>query len=288
MSMDTSDLDNLQSSLTLTYNELTTQLIKFLPTLISAILILSLGILIAIILKLATKKLMSGLNSLFLKLAKTGGLKYDPSKNAYGDIVSKSVFWIVIAFFIASATNMLGLNMFSQWINSVINYLPNLITGLLIILGGFLISNVARQTVLSATLNAGIQQSEVFAIVTQTIIFFTILIVGIEQIGINVQFLKNVLMVIVSVLLAGGALAFSLGAKPLIANIIGAQYVRKHCRIGDQLKVNTISGILAEVTQTSLILETDQGRAIVPAHLFHIEPCYLSTDATLSRTEDHP
>ncbi|MFK7968648.1 MAG: hypothetical protein AB8B68_05860 [Rickettsiaceae bacterium] len=45
-------------------------------------------------------------------------------------------------------------------------------------------------------------------------IIFSAIIIGTEQIGLNVQLLSNLLMLALGVLLAGGALAFGLGAKP--------------------------------------------------------------------------
>ena len=53
---------------------------------------------------------------------------------------------------------MLGWQMFSNWMNNVVTYLPNLITGLLIILAGFLLSNGARSVVISTAHSAGIEQ----------------------------------------------------------------------------------------------------------------------------------
>ena len=92
--------------------------------------------------------------------------------------------------------------------------------------------------------------------------------IGIEQIGINVDFLTNVLIVIIGVLLAGGALAFSLGARTLVANVIGGQYLRKHCRIGEMMQIGDVEGSVVDVTQTSIILDTETGRTIVPAKYF--------------------
>ena len=69
-------------------------------------------------------------------------------------------------------------------------------------------------------------------------------------------------------LFAGGALAFGLGAKNLIANIIGAQNLRKHCRIGEFMQLGTVEGIVIDITQTSIVLDTEKGRSIIPAKLF--------------------
>ena len=83
-------------------------------------------------------------------------------------------------------------------------------------------------------------------------------------------------------MLAGAALAFGLGARNLIANLIGAQYLRKHCRIGEQMQLGDIEGSIVEVTQTCVVLDTDYGRAVIPAKMFQEQ-----VSSFKSRTEEH-
>jgi len=266
--MNKNEVFSWQESLAVTYQELTTQIISYAPQLIGALALLLLGWVVALVMRFVTRKLVRGFDSIFKRVAKADGVRQDVIKRSYARIISRIVFWAIMTFFIAAAANMLGWNMFSNWMNSVVTYLPNLIAGLLIILAGFLLSNIARAAIVNTAHSAGIRQGEMLARTAQVIIFFTTLVVGIEQIGIDVSFLTNVLIVVVGVLLAGGALAFGLGAKTLVANIIGAQYVRKHCRIGEQMSIGGIEGNVVEVTQTTIILDTGSSRTIIPAKHF--------------------
>jgi small-conductance mechanosensitive channel len=257
-----------RESITHTYEEITTQIISFAPQLIGAIALLIAGWIIAKTLGVASKKLVGSFDSLFQRVAQTDGARQEKIKRSYAVIVSKVVFWTVMIFFISAAANTLGWQMFSSWMNSIVIYLPNLITGLLIILGGFLLGNGVKSVVINAAHSAGIEQGQFLARVVQIVILFTTLVIGIEQIGINVIFLTNVLVVTVGVFLSGAALAFGLGARTLVANIIGGQYVRKHCRVGEQMRLGAVEGNLVEVTQTSIILDTESGRTVIPAKYF--------------------
>ena len=171
-------------------------------------------------------------------------------------------------FFVSATANMLGWQMFSGWMNNVITYLPNLITGLLIILGGFLLSNGVKSVVVSTAHSAGIEQVQILAGAVKIAVIVATLIIGINQIGINVDFITNLLVVTVGVFLSGAALAFGLGARTMVANIIGGQYVRKHCRVGEQMRLGEVEGNVVEVTQTSIILDTELGRTVIPAKHF--------------------
>lgn len=266
--MDKSNSLIWKESLTSTYHEIIEQIVQFAPQIIGAIALLIIGWIVAHIVRVITKKLVNGFDSIFKRSANADSAKQKKMKRSYAKIISKIMFWTVMMFFIAATANLLGWKMFSNWMTTVIEYLPNLISGLLIILAGFLLGNGARSFTVGAAHSAGMEQGELLARVVQMVIFFTTLIIGVEQIGINVDFLTHVLVVIIGVLLAGGALAFGLGGRTLVANIIGAQYVRKHCRIGEQMQIGDVEGSVVEVTQTSIILDTDYGRTIIPAKQF--------------------
>lgn len=259
---------NWQEPLNDTYDNVTTQVLAFAPQLIEAAALLLVGWITAHALRIITKKLVRSFDTLFKHAAKTDVAHKEKMKRSYAVIISKTVFWTVIVFFIAATVNMLGWQMFSKWMHSVITHVPNVISGLLIILAGFLLAGAARAGVISATHTAKVENGEALARVVQIIILFTTLVIGIEQIGINVHFLTNLLVVAVGVLLAGGALAFSFGAKTLVSNIIGAQYVRKHCRVGELMQMGDVKGSIVDVTHTSIVLDTEQGRTIIPAHYF--------------------
>lgn len=257
-----------QEAITHTYEKLTTQIVIFAPQIIGAILLLIAGWIVAQILCVISRKLVRSFDSLFQRVAQADGAQQEKIKRSYAAIVSKFVFWTVMIFFISAAANMLGWQMFSNWMNSVVTHLPSLVTGLLIILGGFLLGNSARSVVIRAAQSANIEQGLFLARVSQVVILVTALIVGIEQIGVNVDFLTNMLVVTVGVFLSGAALAFGMGARTFVANIIGGQDVRKHCRVGEQMRLGGVEGNVVEITQTSIILDTELGRTAIPAKLF--------------------
>ena len=197
------------------------------------------------------------------------GIHREKIQSSYANIISRIVFWVVMLFSIAVGANILGWDMFSGWLDSIVGFLPGLISGLVIILGGFLLSNLAKAGIVSAAHRAGMEQSAVMARAVQGVIIFSSVIIGVEQIGLNIGFLSDIIVAVVAILLAGAALAFSLGAKNMVANIIGAQYSRKYCRVGDKVKIGELEGEIVELAQAFIVLETATGQAIIPAKYFH-------------------
>jgi small-conductance mechanosensitive channel len=271
-----------QTSVVDTWEAFASQVIAAAPQLLGAAAVLLAGWIIAQLLRVSTRKLIRGIDTLWSSGAGEDSAGQLRAKRTHAIIAGNLVFWVTLTFFIATAAHMAGWEMLSDWMDSIVIYLPNLVSGLLIILGGFLLSNFVRKAVISAAESAGMAQSPVLARISQVVVIFTALLIGIEQIGVNVDFLTNVLIVIVGVLLAGPALAFGLGAGTLVANVIGAQYLRKHCRIGERMRLGDVEGSIVEVTQTSIVLDTEDGRAVIPAKQFHEHISRFR-----SRTEEH-
>lgn len=260
-----------------TFNQFSQQVIQYAPQILGCLLTLILGWVVARFLSLSTRKLVHGLDHLFKRLSRVDSVNREIIRRSYANIAALVVFWAVLLFFVAVAANILGWEMFSGWMESLVNYLPGLLTGLLIIMAGFLVSNLAHSAIQSATIHSGATQSAAMARSVQIVILFSAIIIGVEQVGLSVDFLSNFIVVISGTLVGGAALAFALGARNLVANIIGAQYTRKHCRVGEIMKIGEFEGEIVEVTQSCIVLDTGSGRTVIPARLFQDQVSHFST-----------
>ncbi len=54
-----------------------------------------------------------------------------------------------------------------------------------------------------------------------------------------------------------------------MSNIIAAHYVRKAYRVGDSVRIGDQQGRIAEITNTAVVLETEEGRVMVPTRQFN-------------------
>jgi len=77
--------------------------------------------------------------------------------------------------------------------------------------------------------------------------------------------------------LGGVTIAVSLGARGYVANLIGAHYLRQAFQVGQRVRVGGFDGRILDVTATSLVLETAEGRVALPGRVYHDEPIVLVT-----------
>jgi len=66
-------------------------------------------------------------------------------------------------------------------------------------------------------------------------------------------------------LIGGAALSFGLGSRTAVANLIAAHYLGSMVRVGMTVKIGENQGTVVAVTPISVVLETREGRVIVPA-----------------------
>jgi len=257
-----------QGALVKTYQDFSQQAIDHVPEFLGAMVLLLAGWMIALLCRIMARKLIRMLDALLLRAAQKRGLQ-QTSTRSYARIGGDLIFWSVLIFFAAASANLLGWKIFSGVSAALLTYLPNVLAGLLIILVGFALSGVARSAVLATAESTGITQVDLLARIAQLTVLLTAMVIGVEQLGINVAFLTTTLIVVAGVLLGGAALAFGLGAKYFVANIIGAQTIRNHYQLGQLIRIGDIEGYLLEVRPTIIVLDTERGRAAIPAKLFH-------------------
>jgi small-conductance mechanosensitive channel len=260
-----------------TYHDVVFSIISIAPDLIGAFALLLVGWLVARVARFFTRKGVRSLDSVFRKIAKHDQPLSDQIKKSYSFMIGQVVYWAVLVFFIAASGNMLGWDMFSGWMDGIVVFLPRAIFGLLILLAGYLLGSFVRMAILTVCSNHGIEQAPLLARLVQVIILVCSFVIGVEHMGLNLQFLTTTLDVILGVLLAGACLAFGLGAKNLVANTIGAQYLKQHCHVGESIKINGVEGEIIEVGNACVVIQTAEGRAVVPAKFFHEQVSLLSS-----------
>jgi len=271
--MDT--FESLRASLANAFSQLGTQLAEYAPKLLGAALLLLVGWLIARLLRGLAVKLMHVLELVLNRLWRGPAGKTPALPSASVEIVGTILFWVVIVFFAAATANVLGLDAFSSWLKDLMAYLPTLFAGLVIILAGVLLSGFARDlTVAALAALPEIQRLQISRLV-QGAILVTAVVMGADQIGIEITFLVVLAAVTTSAIIGGVALAVSLGARTYVANLIGAHYLRHAFEPGQRVRIGALEGTILELTAVSVVLETEQGRASVPAKVYNEDTILL-------------
>jgi len=250
------------------FHNLADQALVYLPRIVAAVVVLILGWLLARLLSVLVMRGMGRLDRFSRRMiSKSGQVEIQP-RHPPTRMTGEMVFWLLMLIFVTLAGEILGIEIFATWMQEVFAYLPLAAAGLLIVLVGFAVSSLARDLVLSAADSAELANGDLLARTTQLIILFIAVILGIDQIGIDVLFISVLAGIVLATMLGGLALAFGLGARTHVSNIIAVNQLRQLYQVGDRLRINDIEGRVQEITVSRVVIETEGGSVSVPAKLF--------------------
>lgn len=240
---------------------------QYLPSLLGAFMLLLVGWFVARALRALAVRAAVGVDHMMARLTRSGGSERSKLPLSSARVLGSLVFWLVLLFFITAATQVLGLDAFTAWLAGVVNYVPTLFSGALIIGAGFLLSRLARDLVVATSSVTGSRQRELLGRTVQAVILVTALLVGADQIGIKVTFLVIIAAIAGGSVVVSVALALSLGARTYVANLIGGHHLRHSYSVGQTIRIGGYEGRILDLTPVAVVLETDEGRVTLPAKL---------------------
>jgi hypothetical protein len=254
------------ASLGRSFDQIAERVQLYLPSVLGAIGLLLLGWLVGRLLRAWITRFVGMLERRFrAQILDSATARLGVERKA-SEIIGSLVFWSVFIVFLGAATDALGLPVLSTWLAGLALFLPRLLLAMLIVLAGILAGALARDAIWATMQASGLAFDRALGRIAQAAIIIAATITGVDQIGIDSTFLTGATMIGLGALLGGCALAFGLGART--SNIIAVHYVRQAYRAGQQVRVDTFQGTIREITSTAVVLETTDGRVLVPGREF--------------------
>lgn len=242
-------------------------IIAHLPNVIGGILLLLVGWMLARFLRMIIARLIRAMNHLLDRQLHGSVLDVVRISSATEKLLGFVVFWTTLIVFITIAVGLLGFSTAAAWLDRLVIYLPSLVTGGLIIIIGYILGTVARHLVTQAAATADIARAPLFGQIAQVSFLTVGVVIGLGQVGIDVSFLIILFGISFAALLTGFSIAFGFGARPLVENLIAVRHLKEFVRPGQMVEIGADRGRVLEFSNTGLVLETPEGRKLIPASL---------------------
>jgi hypothetical protein len=219
-------LDQLKTAIYQPMDMLVTKLVGFVPRLLSVLIILILGWVLALFVEKVVVR--------FLKLARLDAiseksgianvlLKGDIHRTL-AELIGAIIYWTFMLVVILAAINALNLNVAAELLNSVILYVPNVIAAIFILVLGIFFASVLATSVRTAASNYGISQAKGLAKTSQVIVVVFTVVEALKQLRLDVSVFTMVIQAVVFAIALGFALAVGLGCKDLVGKSV-SQFV---------------------------------------------------------------
>lgn len=176
-------------------------------------------------------------------------------------LVQRTVYFLTLIITALLAFRLLG---WSTLLDPAIASLPGILAGSLIMFVGYLFSAFIFQVIAGSE---WVGENLLMPRLLQALILSLALLTGLAAMSIDVSFLGQSLVVLLVVTLGGLSLSFALGSGRYVENLLARRSFRDFAR-GDRIKMGELEGVLLDFTATSVLVQTDEGVAVVPARVF--------------------
>ncbi len=247
------------------------RLLEHLPQVLGALSLLLIGWLLARLVRMLARRGIALLDTLVSRSIGAGRWRVGRS----APVIANVVYWVVLLIFVTAATHALELRTLSEWLARLLDHLPTLAAGVLIVVAGYVLSGFVAELVRAAATAIALPQRTALARLAQGATLVLAVLVGADQMGLKVTWIAILATVLVAAIFGGATIAISLGAREYVANLIGAHYLRQALRPGQRVRTSGHEGRILEISATSLVLETVDGRVLLPGRVYHDEAIVL-------------
>ncbi|MGB3852094.1 MAG: mechanosensitive ion channel domain-containing protein [Tunicatimonas sp.] len=240
--------------------------IEFVPKLLVALAVILVGYLLGRVIEKGIKRLILYFNSRVNRGLPGATLNVDLSTSA--SFISSVFFWIIITVSLLICVQILGLDLSGIWFDRIIGYIPNIVAAVIIVFLGIIAGRLLGKLTQKAASRTGSMNGKYLSKVVRYLILFLAIVVAVDQIGVDIAFLKDLFVIILAALLFGASFSFGLGAKISVSNILGSYYFRKTHQLGTRIRLGDIEGTIVEIADHAVSLETNDGLVVIPAKRF--------------------
>lgn len=244
-------------------------LFNALPNIIMAILVFIIGfILIKIITKILKKVFEKiGIDKLGEKLQSIDIIAQSNIEIKISEVLVKGIYYFLMLFVIIISTDILGLEVVSNLISDILNFLPNLLVALIVLILGTLFADLVKKFVDTALSSLSIPSSKLIANFIFYFLFINVLIIALSQSGIKTDFLaQNITMIIGGAVLAF-AISYGLAARTSVANYLASFYIKDKFELGDTIVFENTKGKIIDLDKSSCTVKTNEGKVVIPLNL---------------------
>jgi len=254
--------DVMMQSLTSMWFEIT----NVFPNIIGALVVFIIGWLITkVVVKIIKKVLkLAKVNKLDAKLndieiVEGKKLNFDTVK-----VVSNFVKWLMYIVLLITASDIMGLEIISTQISSLLSYLPKLFAALIVFILGLLFANFVKNGLKSLFESMDLSGGKMISQVVFFLLLTFISVTALNQAGIDTEIITNNINMIIAAFLLAFAIAFGLGAREVVGKLLKTFYARKTFEVGQSILFNNESYTVESIENISVILKNSKGKLIVP------------------------
>jgi Conserved TM helix len=266
-------LPNLKDILIDTFAKLLAQFSTFTSNLISAIVILFIGWLIAKSVSIIIKNILSrvGIDAIGEKIQNIDAIKKFNLTFKLSHVISVIVYVFIMLFLSVSAADTLGVPAISGMFLMLVNFIPKVIVASIMTLLGLFLSDLARNFVVALCQSFNVASGKLIGMGVFFFLLFITIILALGQAGINTTLLESSFNIIVGGMVLAFSIGYGMASKDILLNILSSFYSKNKFHEGQEIEIAGVKGKILKIDNTSLIIENQGQHTVFPLKVLQSE-----------------
>jgi len=239
---------------------------KYLPNLISAIILLIVGKFIAKFIEKIVRHLLKSIN--FKGIGGVGKINKTLEKIGLSakatDIIGSITYWFVFLIFIMAAADILNMTVVVDTINSLIAYIPSVIATVVVFVLTIIVARLLKDIVETTLEHIQPLYAKSISNLSYWLLVFFGGLLAIAQLGLDLGVITTNLSIIIGGIVATLVIAIGLGSKDVVTNLLAGFYIKKILKVDEEVVLAGHKGRVVAIGDTSVTLKTAEGTMFIP------------------------
>lgn len=258
--------NNLYNRYKPAFDKYSNDMIAFVPKFIGALLLLFLGWFLGRMIARFFQKLLEriGADKLGDRLNQIDFIARSPVKLKPSTMVGKFLYYLIFIFFFMAATDTLGITAVSDMIGKIFEYLPRILSALVVFVIGILFADMLKKLVHTACASLNIPAAGLIANFVFYFVFINVAMITLSQAGIDTNFIQDNLSIILAGIVGAFAVGYGYASRPLVGNLLAAYYNKNKVKVGDLISIDGVKGKIVAMDNSTMTLDADDRKIVVP------------------------
>jgi len=161
-------------------------------------------------------------------------------------------------------SDILGLQILSEKISEFLSYPPKLLVALIIFMIGLLFANFVKKGLKYLFESMDLSGGKMLSQLVFFLLLIFISITALNQAGVDTEIITSNFTMILGSFLLAFSLAFGLGAREVVGDLLKTFYTRKTFEVGKKIEFEGKVYEIDAINNISVVLKSAEGKVIIP------------------------
>lgn len=179
-------------------------------------------------------------------------------------ILARTIYYLLVFVFLVAAADVLDMPAVSDLVSDIINYIPFLISAILVFLLGILLADFLRTTVFHLFQSLKVPSAKLISDILFYFLIINVLIISLDQARMQTQFVEGNLFILLAGIVLAFAIGYGLASRAMVANFLSALYNKDKIQLGDEITIDGVKGTIVYMDHISIVLKQGVDQVVIP------------------------